>query len=118
MRASILVDPDKPKVNVSDVIPLLKEAGIEPTDTRPDFAVVVGGDGVFSYYGRIKSMPLLFVGVRSKAATGSKAYLAESYLDGLQDGLVEMREKKYGVAEYRRLEVLMDGRRLGEVFTD
>jgi NAD+ kinase len=118
LRASILVDPDKPKVNVADVIPLLKKAGIEPTDTRPTFAVVVGGDGVFSYYGRIKSIPLLFVGVRSRTATGSKAYLAETYLDGLEDALEEIREGRYGVTKYRRLEALMDRRKLGEVFTD
>ncbi len=118
MRASVLVDPEKPKVRMEDIASMLEELGIEAVTTRPDFAVVVGGDGVFSYYGRIKSIPLLFVGVRSKTATGSKAYLAESYLDGLEHALREIRDGRYGVTEYKRLEVLLDGTKLGEVFTD
>jgi NAD+ kinase len=118
IRATILVDPDKPKVDVRDIAPLFEAAGIAVTESRPDLAIVVGGDGVFSYYGRIKSIPLLFVGVRSRAATGSKAYLAETYLEGLEDALREIREGRFGVTEYRRLEVLIDGRKLGEIFTD
>jgi hypothetical protein len=118
IRATVLVDPDKPKVNVGDIAPLLESAGIEMSESRPDLAIVVGGDGVFSYYGRIKSIPLLFVGVRSRLATGSKAYLAETYLEGLEDALCEIREGRYGLTEYRRLEILIDERKLGEVFTD
>jgi len=118
MRASILVDPEKPKVSLQDVARILDEAGVEIASTRPDFAVVVGGDGVFSYYGRILSVPLLFVGVRSRTATGSKAYLAEAYLDGLKNTLKKIKAKKYTVTEYRRLEVLLDRAKLGEVFTD
>ena len=60
IRATILVDPDKPKVDIRDIAPLLEAAGVEVTENRPDLAIVVGGDGVFSYYGRIKSIPLLF----------------------------------------------------------
>jgi hypothetical protein len=117
-RATILVDPDKPKVDVREVAPLLEAAGIEVTDNRPDVAIVVGGDGVFSYYGRIKSIPLLFVGVRSRTATGSKAYLAETYLERLEGALDHIKKGRYGITEYRRLEILMDRRKLGEVFTD
>ncbi len=118
MRASILVDPEKPKVSFEDVATILKEVGIEIVSSHPDFAVVVGGDGVFSYYGRILSVPLLFVGVRSRTATGSKAYLAESYLDGLKHTMKNIKAKRYTVTECRRLEVLLGRAKLGEVFTD
>jgi len=118
LKASILVDPEKPKVSLQDIATILKGVGIEYATAHPDFAIVVGGDGVFSYYGRIMSIPMLFVGVRSRTATGSKAYIAETYLDGLRHALRSIKARRYTVTECRRLEVLLDHVKLGEVFTD
>ena len=88
------------------------------TQRKPDFGVVVGGDGVFSDYGRLISIPLLFVGVRSAEPTASKGYLAEVHFDHLREALEEIKRKRYTVVEYRRLEVEINGVVRGEVFTD
>ncbi len=118
MKAKVLLDEDRPKVKAEEVRRILKRAGIESSDRNPDFGVVVGGDGVFSVYGRAEHVPLLFVGVRSDRATGSKAFLAEAYYDELEEVLREVRQGKFGVIEHRRLRVLKNKKELGEVFTD
>ncbi len=112
------MDPERPKVRRDEVQKVIRKARIRFSPDCPDFAIVIGGDGVFSYYGRSESVPLLFVGVRSAYATGSKAFLAETYFDELEKALVAIREGRYSVVEYKRLEVSKNRRRLGEVFTD
>ena len=114
----MLLDPERPKVRRNEVEKVIRKAGVRLSPERPDFAIVVGGDGVFSYYGRSGPVPLLFVGVRSVHATGSKAFLAEIYFDELERALVAIRGGRYMVVEHKRLEVLKNRRRLGEVFTD
>ncbi len=79
---------------------------------------MVGGDGLFSRYGRTESIPLLFVGVKSRRATGSKAYLAAAYFDELPLALRAIAEGKFSVKQHKRLEILKNGKSLGEVFTD
>jgi len=83
-----------------------------------DFGVVVGGDGKFSRYGRTEQIPLLFVGVRSKGAAGSKAYLAHTTFDELPRALERIKRGDYSVEEHRRLGVRKNGKSIGEVFTD
>ncbi|MBI3859831.1 MAG: NAD(+)/NADH kinase [Thaumarchaeota archaeon] len=85
---------------------------------KPDIGIVVGGDGIFSKYGRAESEPLLFVGVRSSRVTGSKAYMAQAYFDELPSALGKLKRGEFSVREYSRLEVFKDGKSLGEVFTD
>src|ERR1035441_8440439 len=91
MRASILIDPERPKVKRATVLRMLEEAGLKVTQTRPEIGVVVGGDGVFSDYGRLISIPLLFVAVRSTEPTASKGYLAEVRFDRLREALEEIK---------------------------
>jgi NAD+ kinase len=109
---------ERPKVKVQNISRILDDLSIEYTNRVPHFAIVIGGDGVFSYFGRIKSIPLLFVGVRSNKVTGSRAYLAETYLNELKQTLTKIKLGKYRILEYKRLEVLINGERIGEVFTD
>jgi hypothetical protein len=97
---------------------VVKRAGFSVGDSGADIGIVVGGDGRFSRYGRTEDLPLLFVGVKSKFPTGSKAYLAEAYLDELPGVLEKIKSGNYRVQEHKRLEVLKNGRSLGEVFTD
>ncbi len=118
MRASILIDPERPKVKRAEVLRMLREAGLQVTQRRPDIGIVVGGDGIFSDYGRLISIPLLFVGVRSAEPTASKGYLAEVHFDRLGGALEEIKRKRYNVVEYRRLQVAINGVVRGEVFTD
>ena len=114
----MLLDRERPKVTLKEARDVLRRAGINYSTENPDLGVVVGGDGVFSYYGRIQSFPLLFVGVRSAQTTGSKAFLAETYFDELERVLAGIRDGRYAVVSYRRLEARKNGRKLGEVFTD
>lgn len=118
MKARILLDKERPKVKLEEVRKVLKRAGVETSNQKADFGLVVGGDGVFSAYGRTEKVPLLFVGVRSERATGSKALLAEAYFDELEDTLGRIVRGEFGVIEHRKLQVLKNRKRLGEVFTD
>lgn len=114
----MLLDGGKPKVEPGVLRGLLEQAGFEVGDRKPDLGVVVGGDGRFSRYGRTEDLPLLFVGVRSSRAAGSKAYMARAMLDQLPQALEKVRNGQYRIERHRRLEVLKDGLRLGRVFTD
>jgi hypothetical protein len=119
LKATVLVDSERPKVSESEVVSILKKSGIEHSVTSPSFGVVVGGDGLFSHQGRQLSIPLLFVGTKSRRPTDSKARLAEVYLTGLEAALREMKKGKFTVVKHRRLEVsISDGTFKGEIFTD
>ncbi len=53
--------------------------------SAPDVAIVVGGDGTFGYYGRILTVPMLFVGVKESDILGKRARLAETMYDYLDE---------------------------------
>jgi NAD kinase len=120
LRATILTDPERPKVSRAEITRILKAAGIRASEREADFGIVVGGDGLFSYYGRITktALPLLFVAVRSRGTTSTKGYLSHVYFDELPSALASIAKKQYTVSEYRRLEVAINGVKKGEVFTD
>ncbi len=119
LRATALVDSERPKVSESEVVSILKKSGVEYSQTKPSFGVVVGGDGLFSHQGRQLGIPLLFVGTKSRRPTDSKARLAEVYLTGLEAALREIKQGKFAVVKHRRLEVwISDGTFRGEIFTD
>jgi NAD+ kinase len=118
LKAKILLDGGKPKVGPSELREAILKAGLDVGEGDADFGVVVGGDGRFSRYGRTEDIPLLFVGVRSGSATGSKAYLAETTFDRLPGALAQILAGEYQVVEHRRLAVRKNEVSLGEVFTD
>jgi hypothetical protein len=118
LNAKVLLDRERPKVKLEGIRKVLRRAGMGSSEKKADFGVVVGGDGVFSSYGRTERLPLLFVGVKSDRATGSKALLAETYFDELEGALRKIVQGQFGVIEHRKLEVLKNKKRLGEVFTD
>ncbi len=118
MRVRLLLDDEKPKVEEKELKRVVEQAGFKVAARKADLGIVVGGDGVFSRYGRTESLPLLFVGVRSSTATGSKAYLAETYFDELPEALRALSTGNFSVREHRRLKVLKNGKALGRVFTD
>ena len=118
MKAKLLLGEGKPRVDPSDLKAMILKAGLEVGDHRPDLGVVVGGDGRFGRYGRTEEVPLLFVGVRAKKGTGSRAFMAAAYYDELPAALEKIKAGEFGTEEHRRLEVLKNGRSLGEVFTD
>lgn len=118
MKAVILTDPERPKAKREDVIPMLEKAGIEFATKGADFGLVVGGDGIFSHYGRLISIPLLFVSVRSNESTASKGYLADVNLHNLPAALEEIGRGNYRELEYRRLQVSINSTVKGDIFTD
>lgn len=119
LRAAVLVDMERPKVSEGEVIAVLKKSGIEHSEANPTFGVVLGGDGLFSYQGRQLSIPLLFVGTKSRRPTDSKARLAEVYLTGLEAALREVKARRYTVTKHKRLAVSINrGEFRGEIFTD
>jgi len=119
LKAVVLVDSERPKVSESEVVSVLKKAGIEHSAVNPTFGVVVGGDGLFSYQGRQLGIPLLFVGTKSRRPTDSKARLAEVYLTGLEAALRDVKASRYEVTRHKRLEVSISGGKFrGEIFTD
>jgi len=114
----MLLDGGAPKVQPEELRRLIEKAGMKVSQSRADFAVVVGGDGRFSRYGRKEDIPLLFVGKRAKGAAGSKAQLARIEYDHLPRALRRIQSGDYSIDEYGRLAVLLNGRSIGEVFTD
>ena len=118
MKAKLLLDGGAPKVPPEELRKLVIGTGLRVTSANPDFGIVVGGDGRFSRYGRTEDIPLLFVGVRSKLVTGSRAFLAQTTYDELEETLGRIVAGEYTVDEYRRLAVRKNGKEVGEVFTD
>lgn len=118
MKARIILDGEKPKMGYAEVAKALREGGVRPTNRDPDFGVVVGGDGVFGRVGRVESIPLLFVGLRSRSATDTKAFLAAAYFDELPRVLRKISAGRFRVEAGRRLDVTKNRRSLGTVFTD
>lgn len=96
---------------------ILSKAGIEHSTHKPDFGVVIGGDGVFSYYLSLLRIPLLLVGVGNRNAVGSKAYMAETYLSELPVTLEKLADRKYRIEKKRGLRVSA-GQKKGHIFTD
>lgn len=84
---------------------------------EPDIAIVVGGDGTFGYYGRLLTIPMLFVGIKEADTLGSKARLAEIMLDSLNNALEEIEIGRYQVIEKRMLSVTVCNQQ-SDVLTD
>jgi len=114
----MLLDGGRPKADPGDLKRMIEKTGMSVSDRRADIGVVVGGDGLFSAFGRSEEIPLLFVGVKSRGATGSKAYMAAAYFDELPSALQAISAGRFSVEEHGRLEVLKNGSHLGEIFTD
>jgi NAD+ kinase len=118
VKVRLLLDGGKPKVPPEELRRVVEDAGMKAGEGGADFGVVVGGDGRFSRYGRTEDIPLLFVGMRAKGAAGSKAQLARIEYDHLSRALKRIGSGDYSIDEYPRLAVLLNGRNIGEVFTD
>jgi hypothetical protein len=118
LKAKLFFDGNKPKVGGGELKRVVEKAGLQVVTARADLGIVVGGDGIFSMYGRMESIPLLFVGVRSRTGTGSKAYLAAAYFDELPEALHEIAAGRFTVKEHKRLKVLKNGTFMGDIFTD
>jgi hypothetical protein len=118
LKVKLLLDGGAPKVPPEELKKVIAEAGMDVGEKDADFGLVVGGDGRFSLYGRTEDIPLLFVGVRAKGASGSKAHLAHTTFDRLSHALKKIRAGEFAIEKHKRLGVFKNGIDLGEVFTD
>jgi hypothetical protein len=116
-RVSVLLGP-RPKVPEDEVVQLLNRLGFTVSRRQPDFGIVVGGDGLFSYFGRTADYPLLFVGFRGTSPTSSRANLAQVEYGGLEQALKKIIRGEFVVEKSPLLSVSLDGREIGVAFTD
>ena len=118
MKFKIFVHPLRPKVQIEKIQKILQSLDLQISDTNPDIALVIGGDGTFSYYGKKLSIPMLFIGVPTDEILGSKGRLAEISLQNLTKTLRSIVKGNYVVTERRMLDVRYDTLPVISVLTD
>lgn len=119
LKFGIFVHPKRPKIPVKEILKVVRSAGVSSySGTHPDIAIVVGGDGTFSYYGRTLSIPMLFVGVNDQDILGSKARLAHIFFDDLAKSLVAIKEGRYFIDERRMLSLRYGTNGSKDILTD
>lgn len=105
MKFAVFVHPIRPKVRKEKIERLVRSLGLQISQSNPDMALVIGGDGTFSYYGRKLPIPMLFVGVPTEDILGSKSRLAEISLRNLTEALQSLVKGNYTVTNKRMLEL-------------
>jgi NAD kinase len=105
LKFGIFTNPKRPKISQDRIFKLTQLAGVTYSAKDPDIVIVVGGDGTFGYYGRILSIPMLFVGVNDPELLGSKARLAEIFYDDLEKALHDINLGKYTEEERKMFSV-------------
>jgi len=100
------------------IINLVHSAGAVYSDKDPDIAIVVGGDGTFGHYGRLLSVPMLFVGIRDSDPLGSKARLAHIYFEELPNALKSIQRSKFSINKRKMLSVGYGTGKPKEILTD
>ena len=117
MKYRIYVHRSRPKVTPKEITKIFKDIGISPSSRDPDIAIIVGGDGTFGYFDRKLEIPMIFVGVMDPNPIGSRASLAEIFLDQLRHGITKIEEGKYNIEKRGLISVDCSGRS-EDVFTD
>lgn len=117
-KVRIFVDRKRPKVPYSEIKRIVESSGLKVTNHDSDLGIVVGGDGLFSLYGRKVLEPLLFVGVKSSSAIESKAHLAATYLEELKQSIEIIKNGKHELSKISRLDVRINEQKVGSIFTD
>ena len=118
MKFKIFVHPLRPKVQAEKIQKILQSLDLQISETDPDIALVIGGDGTFSHYGRKLSIPMLFIGVPTDEILGSKSRLAETSLQNLTKTLRNIAKGNYVVSEKRMLDVRYGASPVISVLTD
>jgi NAD+ kinase len=118
LKFKIFVHPVRPKVQKEKIQEILHSLDLQISETDPDVALVIGGDGTFSHYGRKLSLPMLFIGVPTGEILGSKSRLAEIYLPNLTKTLRRIAKGNYVVTEKRMLDVKYSNSPVYSVLTD
>src|ERR687888_666157 len=117
-KIRIFVHTHRPKVSVSAIRKVIHRSGVNYSNKCPDIAIIVGGDGSFSYYGRKLDIPMLFVGVEDLPILGSKARLAEIFFHHLHEALVDIKAGNFTIEEKRLFSIKINGHKIYHVLTD
>jgi NAD kinase len=107
LKVGIFVHPKRPKIPVNKIVNVIRSNGVHYSNKDPDFAVVVGGDGTFGYYGRTLRIPMLFVGSNEKDVLGSKAKLAEVSFKDLSTTIANIKRGNYALERRRMFSVFL-----------
>lgn len=118
MKIGVYLHPKRPKVSLGRIIKLIHSAGATYSQKNPDIAIVIGGDGTFGFYGRLITVPMLFVGYREQGLLGSKARLAHLYFEDLSKSLKDIQKSKFSIDERKMLFVDYGASKPKEILTD
>jgi NAD+ kinase len=118
LKFKVFVHPFRPKVQKEKIQEILHSLDLKISETDPDIALIIGGDGTFSYYGKNLSIPMLFIGVPTNEILGSKSRLAEIPLQNLPKTLRRIAKGNYAVTERRMLDVRYGTLTVKSVLTD
>lgn len=118
LKFKVFVHPIRPKIQKEKILNVIRSLNLQISETSPDMALVIGGDGTFSYYGRKLSIPMLFIGVPTKEILGSKSRLANVSLQKLSMSLRNIERGNYVVTKRKMLEVKYDKSPAVNVLTD
>ncbi|CAN5584849.1 hypothetical protein BH23THE1_BH23THE1_16980 [soil metagenome] len=118
MKFKVFVHPARPKIQKEKILNILRSLNLQISETSPDMALVIGGDGTFTYYGRKLSIPMLFIGVPSNEILGSKSRLAKISLQNLPKSLRSIEKGNYAITKRKMLEVKYDKSPAVNVLTD
>lgn len=105
MKFGVFVHPIRPKLYLNDLVKVIQDKGFSYSNNDPDIAIVAGGDGTFSHYGRILRIPMLFVGVKDDEVLGSKARLGEVLIKDLPKALAVIDNGNYTLERRRMFSV-------------
>jgi hypothetical protein len=118
LKFKVFVHPIRPKIQKEKILNILRSVNLQISETSPDMALVIGGDGTFSYYGKKLSIPMLFIGVPSNEILGSKSRLAKTSLQNLPISLRSIEKGNYAVTKRKMLKVKYDKSPAVNVLTD
>jgi NAD+ kinase len=118
LKFAVYAHPQRPKIKQESIENLVVSLGLQISKSNPDIALVIGGDGTFSYYGRRLSVPMLFVGVPTSEILGSKSRLAKVSIHNLPEALQGLKKGNYVITERRMLEVIYEDYSSTSVLTD
>jgi hypothetical protein len=117
IRSVKVVSDDRRQKLKQETEELLVRHGLKLSN-NPQLIIVLGGDGLFSYYARTIDLPLLFVGLRGKEPTASRAFLADIEYSELEDAIELLKNGRYRLELHPRLHALVNGKSKGTSMTD
>ena len=120
MKVGICVHPKRPKIPKRDIVDIVKSLDLKVSESpsSADIALVIGGDGTFSYYGRRLSVPLLFVGLTDPDTLGSKNNLSTISFKDLFNALKQIKKGKYNTVSRKMISVIYSNFKPIDILTD